>query len=264
MEELQAELKIVKGRWLKEIELSKAEKDSPGAPFPVGCTRYIPKPDSAAAWDVDEIPIRLIFKTAECGADAVAVEASDLYFPQILCDKMEAMIEAEWKKRFSKARAAGQSWQVEQILEWIEEKFPDILRLEASVIDNYVGCDDMGASMRRYTIVRPAGEAEEVEFDEGEDDFDEEEQERRLDEYIARESARIEAAFGEKEREAELRKKMADDGIFMDGEKPKQLSKKERAEQNMTRKEKSGHRWRKTPSKTSKPVKEEKKDAKKK
>merc|ERR1711974_454672 len=115
------------------------------------------------------------------------------------------------------------------------------------------GCDDLGASMRRYTLVGPAPEEE----DDDEEDVDEEEQQRRVEEYVEREQARLEAEFEAKCKTDEEKRKMAEQGIYEEGEKARQLSKKERDELNKSRKERSGHRWRKTGPKSHKPVRDE-------
>mmetsp|Transcript_41763 Transcript_41763/g.87173 ORF Transcript_41763/g.87173 Transcript_41763/m.87173 type:complete len:264 (-) Transcript_41763:7-798(-) len=263
MQELQAELKASKERWAKEIELSKAEKGAPDYPFPVAITRYTPQPESAAAWDIDELPIRLVVHSADVAARKVSVEVPPI-FPGDLPMEIEKAVEAEWKKQLGKKKKEeGLVWMVEKTLEWVEEKFGDLLKLVPSYVDSYIGCDAMGASMRRYVHSGPAPPDED---DDEEETLDEEEQERRVQAYLEREQARIEAEVSEKVATAEEKRKMAEKGIYEDGEKTRQLSKKEKDELNKSRKERSGHRWRKTGSKAHKPVVEEgaKKDAKKK
>lgn len=263
MQELQAELKSAKERWAKEIELSKAEKGAPDYPFPVAITRYTPQPESAAAWDIDELPIRLVVHSADASLRKVSVEVPPI-FPGELPEEIEKAVEAEWKKQLGKKKKEeGVVWVVAKMLEWVEEKFGDLLRLVPGYVDSYVGCDAMGASMRRYVLTGPAAPEEEPE----EEEIDEEEQERRVQAFVEREQARLDAEIDEKVKLDEEKRKMAEKGIFEDGEKTKQLSKKEKEELAKSRKEKSGHRWRKTASKTHKPTAEEgaaKKDAKKK
>jgi len=162
-------------------------------------------------------------------------------------------------------KAKTEVWMIEQMLDWIEAQFGELLKLVPSYIDSYIGCDDMGASCRRYTLVAPAEENNE---EEDEENIDEEEQERRVQEYLEREKARVEAEIEEKFKFDEERRKAALAGVHEDGPKARQLSKKELAEINKSRKERSGHRWRKTGPKAHKPTKEEedksKKDGKKK
>lgn len=265
MQELQEELKAAKEKWAKEIELSKAEKGAPGYPFPVSITRYTPRPDSAAAWDCEELPVRLVISSADVSERKVSVEFPP-FFPGELPASMEKLVEAEWKKMLGK-KTKSHMWMVEKILVWVEEHFAELLRSVPSYIDCYVGCDDMGASMRRYTLVGPAAPEEEEEEDE--EELEEDEQQRRIQEYIEREQARIEAEIEDKVRQDEERRKLAQLGIYEEGSKARQLSKKELAELNKTRKERSGHRWRKTAPRAHKPATEEgadkgKKDAKKK
>lgn len=254
MEGLQAELKAAKSRWGPEIELSKAEKGSPGYPFPVSLTRYVPKPEAAACWDVEELPLRLCFHTAERGECPVSAEVAPL-FPTELITEIEKAVEKEWKRKLNKKADDGR-WFVEYILEWVEGKYGDLLRLVPSQVESYIGCDEMGASMRRYVVAEPADEAEEEE--DAEDIIDEEEQQRRVAEYVEREAKRLEDQYAAQEAEAAFKKKMALEGVEVDGPKSRQLSKKELAELNPSRKEKSGHRWRKTAAKAHKPQPKEK------
>lgn len=254
MEQLQAELKHVKATWGKEVELAKAEKGAEGFPFPVSVTRYTPRPDSAAMWDVDELPVRLVIYDAVKGADSVCVEV-DPFLPGNLSEEIESRIEAEWKKGLS---GAGDSWLIEETLSWIEAKFGEFLRLLPEVIDSYEGCDDQGATMRRYTLINTDAACEYEE----EEVISEEEQARRAQAYIEEESARLMAVAEARDKEAAEKRKLAEDGL---GEfKPVQLSKKEKAEMNLSRKEKSGHRWRKTGSKSAKHTLTEEQEKKKK
>lgn len=246
MEQLQAELKGVKAKWGKEIELAKAEKGAPGFPFPVSVTRYTPQPPSASMWDVEELPVRLVIHSVERGSPAdidVTVEV-DPTLPSHLPDEIESRIEAEWRKALNKD---PNSWAVDSTLEWVENKFGELLRAVPSLVDNYEGCDDEGATCRRYVLVHPEGAQYEEEEDDG---VDEEEQQRRAAEYIARESERLMAQAAEKDKEAEEKRKLAEAGL---GEfKAVQKSKKELAAEHLSRKEKSGHRWRKTGAKANK------------
>eukprot|EP00747_Dinoflagellata_sp_TGD_P189150 gnl/TRDRNA2_/TRDRNA2_49113_c0_seq1.p1 gnl/TRDRNA2_/TRDRNA2_49113_c0~~gnl/TRDRNA2_/TRDRNA2_49113_c0_seq1.p1 ORF type:complete len:261 (-),score=78.47 gnl/TRDRNA2_/TRDRNA2_49113_c0_seq1:104-886(-) len=249
MEELQSELRAVKEKWGKEIELSKAEKGAPGFPFPVAVTRYVPNPQEGPAqcWDVEELPVRLVFHSADVASVPVSVEVWD-DLPGTLPTEIEKAVDAEWRKLFAKKGAKG--WQVDKIFSWLESKFVDMCRLKPEYITCYEGVDNEGASCRRYTITAPPGEEDE---EVAEEEIDEEEQQRRMEEYIAREQARIEAELDAKDAEAAEKRRLAEQGVFEDGPKAMQLSKKAMAELNPSRKEKSGHRWRKTPSKTHKP-----------
>lgn len=251
MEDLQSELKASKERWGKEIELSKAEKGAPGFPFPVCITRYTAQPATANMWDCEELPVRLVIFSAEAAESPVSVEVPPI-FPGELSREIEKAVEAEWKKQLGKKKKA-KIWMLESILEWVEAKFGDLLRLVPSAVDTYVGCDDMGASMRRYVLVGDPPEDD----DDGKEEVDEDEQEKRLQEYAEREQARIEAEFEAKMSLDEQKRKMAEQGIHEEGEKARQLSKKELAELNKSRKERSGQRWRKTGAKANKPVRED-------
>lgn len=251
MEALQRELKGCKEKWGKEIELSKAEKGEPTYPFPVCVTRYTPQPESAQAWDCEEVPVRLVVLDADVTKRSVSVEVPPI-FPGELSGLIEQAVESQWREML--AKEGDHVWQLDEIFEWIEAKFDYLLRLVPGYVDHYVGCDNAGASMRRYTLVGPAAEDDNSDDDAGDD---EEEQDRRLREYIEREAARVEAEFEEQSKRAEDKRKMAEQGLFEDGEKAVQLTKAQKAEQNMSRKERSGQRWRKTGAKTNKPVREE-------
>merc|ERR1712087_685857 len=168
--------------------------------------------------------------------------------------EIEKAVEKEWKRKLGKKKEGGEVWMLNSILEWVETKFGELLRLVPAYVDSYVGCDALGASMRRYTLTGPAADGDE---DDEEEVISAEEQERRIEEYYAREAARIEAEVEAKAKEDEEKRKLAEKGVFEDGEKTRQLSKKELAEMNQSRKERSGHRWRKTGSKTHKPVRED-------
>jgi len=207
------------------------------------------------------LPIRLVFHGPDVEAAPVSVEFPDYLGPAELIDKMEKHVEDEWKKLLKKKKAGEPAWQVVPILEFVEAKFADLLMLCPEHMQSYIGCDYTGASMRRYVLVQPREEAEE---EEEEEEVDEEEEERRRAEWVERESARIEKLYAEQDADATKKRQQAEAGIFEDGEKVKQMTKAEKAEANKSRKEKSGHRWRKTPAKTNKPTKEEEKAAKKK
>lgn len=250
MESLQAELKTCKDKWGKEVELSKADKGAPGFPFPVCITRYVPQPESAAAWDCEELPVRLVILSADPAEKRVSVEVPPI-FPGELSGEIEKAVEKEWKRVLGKKKES-EVWALYKTLEWVEAKFGELLRLVPAYVDSYVGCDALGASMRRYTLVGPAAEE-----DSEEEEIDEEEQERRVQEYLAREEARLEKEIEDKVRSDEEKRTMAEQGIFELGERARQLSKKEREELNKSAKEKSGNRWRKTGSKSHKPVREE-------
>lgn len=251
MQELQAELKASKERWSKEIELSKAEKGAAGYPFPVAITRYTPQPETALAWDCEELPIRLVVHSADAAERKVSVEVPPI-FPGELSRVMEEKVQAEWKKMLAK-KTKDQMWMIEKTLEWVESNFSQLLSLVPAYVDNYVGCDAQGASMRRYVLVGPAAEEDEEEDEEP----DEDEEEARIQAYLEREQARIEAEIEDRVKRDEEAKRLAQQGIFELGEKVKQMSKKEQAELNKSRKERSGHRWRKTASKASKPTVDE-------
>jgi len=252
MEGLQEELKACKARFGQELELSKAEKGAAGFPFPVAVTRYTPQPESAMAWDIDELPVRLVFRSADVAASPVSVEVADYLGPGELIEKIEKAVDAQWKKLLKKKE--GGTWKLELMFDWIEEQFGDLLRLCPQFVDSYVGCDFAGASMKRYVLVEPKGEEDAAEE---EPEEDEEELERAHEAWLEAERARIEAEFQDKSELGLERRRQAEQGLLENGEKAKQLSKAEKAELNKSRKEKSGHRWRKTGAKSNKPVVDE-------
>jgi len=123
-----------------------------------------------------------------------------------------------------------------------------LLLLDPACVGPYDGCDENGASMRRYALAAPApvveeAEEEEEEDSEEEDAFAQEEMQRRIAELLL--STQENDSSGRKkltEEEIERRKKEAEEM----GERARTLSKAERAELNKTRKEKAGHRQAKT------------------
>merc|ERR1712228_130240 len=137
-------------------------------------------------------------------------------------------------------------WGIIAAIDWVEANFSKLLLLDPACFSMYDGCDENGASMRRYAIGAPVAAAEE----DSEEEVDSEEEERYAQEELQRRIAELLASTEDggndkkklSEAEIERRKQEA----MEMGEKAKTLSKKEREELNKTRKEKAGHRMAKT------------------
>ena len=78
--------------------------------------------------------------------------------PKALRAKMGETILAEWKRRLAIAGpvASRSTWAIVQTFEWVESKFSSLLALVPDLIEPYEGCDEWGASMRRYAAHRPS------------------------------------------------------------------------------------------------------------
>lgn len=168
--------------------------------------------------------------------------------PKALRMRISETVEEEWRKQLAAAGpvATRKSWAMIPTLEWVESKFSSLLSLVPDLIEAYEGCDDAGASMRRYTIVAEKydedaaaaaaaaagvaashdggeGNAEE-EFDDG---LDDEERARRaavVEEKRARKAAEEEAKEREKYAEAERKRILAlEKGITLEV-KPQQVT----------------------------------------
>jgi hypothetical protein len=78
--------------------------------------------------------------------------------PKALRAKMGETILAEWKRRLAIAGpvASRSTWAIVQTFEWVESKFSSLLALVPDLIEPYEGCDEWGASMRRYATHIPS------------------------------------------------------------------------------------------------------------
>lgn len=248
MAALQTELKAAKEKW-EEVKLGKAKKESETFPYPVWVSRATPQPPAAKAYDVLEIPVKLVIDSLEEGA--VHVECSSPEIPDVLQVKISAAIQEQWKKKIGKKAAP---WGIVPTMEWVEANFAKLLCLEPECIGRYEGCDENGATSWRYAIAPPREPVE----SESEEEVDSEEEERYAQEQIQQRIAQLLAEVegggggsGSKKlspEEIEARKAEAAEM----GEKAQQLTKAERAEMNKTRKEKAGKRQAKTGAKSSK------------
>lgn len=253
LEGLQNEIRAVKQRWGAEVKLSKAAKEDKGFPFPIGVLRKIPTPQPFNFWDVETLPIKLVIDSLE----AASVEVTKDAFPSPLPKKISARVNEEWSKRLAKG---ANTWELEKMFAWMEDNWATLLSLCPELVDTYEGCNDEGATCRRYTLIVPDAAVQGREEDQAE--IDEEEVARREEEFWRARIAEAEAKEAEAEAEAEEKKNLAMAGL---GEyRPPQLSKKEMAELNPTRKEAAGHRMRKEASKSSKPPEEVSKAAREK
>lgn len=234
---LQTELKAAKEKW-PDAKLGKGKKESPTFPYPVSLLQAVQQPDSAKAYDILEIPVKLIVEGLEPGQTKVEVPSSDI--PPQLQEKIAAAVQATWTK-YSGKKAAP--WGIVKTLDWVETNFAKMLTLDPACVGAYEGCDEMGATMRRWAIGAPSAPVEE---EEEETDSEEEEAyaQQVMQERIAALMAEANATGSKKLSEEEIERRKAEAAEM--GEKAVMLSKAERAELNKTRKEKSGKRTAKT------------------
>ena len=256
---LQSELLEAKKAWEGEVKVVKSCARTSAAgmhgkgPWPLVCQRIIPRSAEARAFDVEQLKVKLCIDgkspSGGCGGDMsllpVHVEVIEAGLPSQLTDKIEAKVEEKWKSDLVKKGPQG-GWLLKRMLKWVEKNYLVLIKLEPSLIEHYIGCDDDGSSMRRFTIVKP--EALPAGDDDEENDSTDEEEEARRQEYYRklmekREKAAEDAA--EKKRiEGERKRAMIESGkiqVF----RPKQLSKKEQAELRDAKK-KQGKRMAKT------------------
>lgn len=244
---LQTELKAAKERW-EDLKLGKGKKESSTFPFPVSALLAVQTPPSAKAFDVSELPVKLIVEGLEDGQVQVEVPSAELP-PQL-----QARIAEEVLKAWGKGRGKKSPWGITPAFDWVEANFAKLLMSDPECLNPYEGCDDEGATMRRYAIAAPAAPVEDDEESESDEDDSEAEREAQLELQ-----ERMRALLLECEPDSQGKKKLTPEEIERRkqevaemGEKAKQLSKSERAEQNKSRKEKSGHRTAKTGQKSHK------------
>jgi len=242
---LQNELKAAKEKW-DDVKLGKAKKEAATFPYPVWCSHSVQQPPAAKAFDVLEIPVKLsVNGLGEDGKSAdVSVEVKSAEIPDVLGEKIAAAVLEKWKKKQGKKDAP---WAISVIFEWVETNFTKMLLLDPDCVGDYEGCDENGATMRRYAIAPPRAPVEEESEEEEDSEVDEEAEAEMLRKYqeLLRELDEPSGGGGKKKlspEEIEAKKREASEM----GEKAKQMSKSERAEMNKSRKEKSGSRMAKT------------------
>lgn len=237
---LQTELKAAKEKW-PDCKLGKGKKESETFPYPVWLSQAVQQPESAAAYDVTEIPVKLFVDGVEAGQTRVEIPSAG-EIPACLQKQIADEVLKIWKKNCGKKAAP---WGIIKTLDWVETNFAKLLTLDPACVGRYEGVDANGGTMFRFAIGAPAAPVEEESEEESEMDSEEEEAEmqRRIAALLAED---VDDGAGKSRKltpeEIEKRKKEA---LEM-GEKAKMLSKAERAELNKTRKEKAGKRQAKT------------------
>mmetsp|Transcript_8059 Transcript_8059/g.15085 ORF Transcript_8059/g.15085 Transcript_8059/m.15085 type:complete len:280 (-) Transcript_8059:82-921(-) len=240
---LQNELKAAKEKWA-DVKLGKAKKEAETFPFPVWLMQAVQQPPVAAAYDVMEIPVKLIVSGLDPEQTSVEVPSAEIP-PQLQAKIAEAVLET-WRKNIGKKSAP---WGIMKTLDWVEANFVKLLNLDPACVGAYEGCDENGASMRRYAIGPPAAPVEEREEEES-DEEESEEDDEATQAFAAKVAAllasadEVDSSGRKKLTPEEIERKKAEAAEM--GEKSKQMSKAERAEQNKTRKEKAGQRMAKT------------------
>ena len=227
-----------KENWEGEVKVLKSCVRSSAAgthgkgPWPIVCQRVIPRPEDARHFDVEQLKVKMCIDGKSppggCNGNAallpVHVEIIEPGLPSQLTDKIEAKVEEKWRNDLAKKGPPG-GWLLKRML--IENNYLPLIQLEPSLIEHYIGCDDDGSSMRRFTILDPqalpSGEVE------SSDEIDEEAEARRQEYYRKLAEKRQKAAEEEAERkriEGERKRAMIESGqiqVF----NPNQLSKKE-------------------------------------
>jgi len=246
---LQSELKAAKERW-EDLKLGKAKKEVATFPFPVSALLAAQQPPAAKAFDVYEIPVKLVIHSLE---PEVTVEVPSAELPAQLQSKIADAVLATWKKHLKKKAAP---WGIMPTFEWVDANFAKLLQLDPECLHPYEGCDENDCTVKRYAIAPPAAppapEEEEESEEESEDEDDDAEAEA-MRERLAALLAEVENSAGDGRKklspeEIERKRKEAEEL----GDKCKIMSKKERSEQNKSRKEKAGQRQAKTGSKNRK------------
>merc|ERR1712226_814190 len=92
---LQNELKAAKEKWA-DIKLGKAKKESETFPYPVWLSVAVQQPPSAAAFDVLEIPVKLLIDGLEAGQIRVEVVSEEIP-PQFQTQISETILKT-WAK----------------------------------------------------------------------------------------------------------------------------------------------------------------------
>lgn len=237
---LQTELKAAKEKWA-DLKLGKGKKESETFPYPVWLLQAVQQPTAASAYDVMELPVKLLIDGVEAGQTRVEIPSAEI--PPCLQQKISDEVLKTWKKNCGKKAAP---WGIIKTLDWVETNFVKLISLDPACIGRYEGVDANGGTMFRFAIGPPAappGEEseEEEESSEEEDEAAQAEIQRRIAELLAEPDEKP----GSKRltpEQIEARKKEASEM----GEKAVVLSKEERAKLNLTRKEKAGHRQAKT------------------
>ncbi|CAE7744504.1 unnamed protein product [Symbiodinium sp. CCMP2592] len=247
---LQSELKAAKERW-EDLKLGKAKKEVATFPFPVSALLAAQQPPTAKAFDVYEIPVKLVIHSLE---PEVTVEVPSAELPAQLQSKIADAVLATWKKHLKKKAAP---WGIMPTFEWVDANFAKLLQLDPECLHPYEGCDENDCTVKRYAIgppaAPPAPEEEEEESEEESEDEEDDAEAEAMRERLAALLAEVENSAGDGRKklspeEIERKRKEAEEL----GDKCKIMSKKERSEQNKSRKEKAGQRQAKTGSKNRK------------
>ena len=266
---IQAELLSAKKRWPgAECKAATAPKGSEGAPFPISLARTCPAPGAGTstwAWDVEELRVKLVIErkptaedAAEGGALPVHVEVPTGQVPPRLAKQIVAKLDALWRSELAR-NGPAKGWLLEKLLRWVASHVEDLLKLDPSLIEMYVGCDAEGNTQRRFTLIEPADEEEEEEERETEAEREAREErerqvaanarameERRLQrEAEAERQARIDAA---RKKEIALSGRPSDEA----GHRTVQISKKTQQAMLDAKRNKQGVRTAKTGARAKK------------
>eukprot|EP00439_Symbiodinium_sp_Y106_P018370 s744_g2.t1 len=138
---------------------------------------FLPRqqPPAAKAFDVYEIPVKLVIHSLE---PEVTVEVPSAELPAQLQSKIADAVLATWKKHLKKKAAP---WGIMPTFEWVDANFAKLLQLDPECLHPYEGCDENDCTVKRYAIAPPAAppapEEEEASEEESEDEDDDAEAE---------------------------------------------------------------------------------------
>lgn len=236
---LQTELKGAKEKWEDYLKLGKAKKESETFPFPVWVSLAVQQPPQAKAFDVYEIPVKLLVDGVEKGQKRVEISTPEIP-PQL-----QVQIAAEVLKAWNGFSGKKSPWGIAATFEWVEKQYVKLLTLDNACLHPYEGTDENDCSIKRYAIGPPPEPVEE----ESEEEEEEDEEEAAQAELAFRiQQLLLECDGGNQNKkklsEEEIEAKKAEAAEM--GEKGRTLSKKEKEELNKSRKERSGHRMAKT------------------
>lgn len=240
------EARAVAEKWGKEIDIERAPKGAETFPFPLTFSRTIPQPESAAAWDIETLIVRLKIAAKDAPETLdVKVVIGNKELPKEVRKAISAKLEEHWKADLS---AGGGAWFLEDIFAWAEAKYSDLLCLCPEFMDRY----DTGYSEIRYTIKEPVEEEEE---DPEELARQEAELAAAAEEWERKEYEKLIRAAEKKDAEAAARRKAAEDGLDSEA-KPNEgkfiLSKKQADALHAAKKANKGQRLAKAPAKSHK------------
>ncbi|KAJ3007446.1 UNVERIFIED_CONTAM: hypothetical protein HDU68_003505 [Siphonaria sp. JEL0065] len=205
-------------------------------PFPLKLTIRVPQPDACHMFDVYEIIFTLTIESFDAYAAAFSVDPVSNGIDKRLAAAIAKTLTAFYAKNVKA------SWRLKELVAFVTREYRGLLMCVPGTLDNYMGEDAEGKSMRRFApaFIKDTQE-EEDEAEELRIQKEKEEEEAR--EYWRQQKLREEQEALEKaRREAEEKRKEYESDPSLH-QKPQQMSKKELEELH---KSKQGVRMAKT------------------